>query len=60
MVRMARRHNDANMLALGGRVLAVPYALMLVDLFLTETYEAGRHTARLEQIAEHERSVFCD
>ena len=60
MVRMARRHNDANMLALGGRVLAVPYALMLVDLFLTEAYEAGRHATRLEQIAEHERRVFCD
>ena len=60
MVRMARRHNDANMLALGGRVLAVPYALMLVDLFLPDAYEAGHHAARLEQIAEHERSVFCD
>ena len=60
MVRMARRHNNANMLALGGRVLAIPYALMLVELFLSEHFEAGRHKTRLEQIADHERRIFCD
>lgn len=60
MVRMARRHNNANMLALGGRILAIPYALMLVDLFLEEGYEGGRHQARLDQITSHERRAFCD
>ncbi len=59
MVRMARRHNNANMLALGGRVLAIPYALMLVDLFIEEAYDGGRHQGRLDQIADHERSTFC-
>lgn len=60
MVRMARHHNNANMLALGGRVLAIPYALMLVDLFIEEDYDGGRHQRRLDQIADHERRSFCD
>ena len=60
MVRMARHHNNANMLALGGRVLAIPYALMLVDLFIGEDYDGGRHQHRLDQIADHERRSFCD
>ncbi|HHX30641.1 MAG TPA: ribose 5-phosphate isomerase B [Clostridiaceae bacterium] len=59
MAEMARHHNDANMLALGGRILAIPYALMLVDLFLSEPYDGGRHDARLEQIADRERRTFC-
>ncbi|MFA5585066.1 MAG: ribose 5-phosphate isomerase B [Saccharofermentanales bacterium] len=60
MVEMARRHNDANMLALGGRLLAVPYAKLLVDLFLETPFDGGRHQTRLDQMAEHERSVFRD
>ncbi len=60
MAEMARRHNDANMLALGGRVLAVPYALTLVEIFLEQSYDGGRHQIRLDQIAEHERSIFRD
>lgn len=60
MATMARRHNDANVLALGGRVLAVPYALTLVDLFVEQSYDGGRHQIRLDQIAQHERSSFRD
>lgn len=60
MAEMARRHNDANVLALGGRVLAVPYALTLVEIFLEQSYDGGRHQIRLDQIAEHERSIFRD
>ncbi len=59
MAEMARRHNNANILALGGRVLAIPYALMLVDLFVEVAYDGGRHQNRLDQIADHERSAFC-
>lgn len=55
MTKMARRHNNANMLALGARVLAAPYALTLVDLFLAEPFEGGRHQRRIDQIAEIER-----
>lgn len=50
MARMARRHNDANVLALGGRVLAEPFAIAIVDAFLESEFEEGRHARRIEQI----------
>lgn len=49
--RLARLHNDANLLGLGGRVLGVGLALAIVDLFLATPFEGGRHVRRLEQIA---------
>ena len=53
--RMAREHNNANVLSLGGRILAEHFALTIVDTFLTTEYEGGRHEARLAQIAEIEK-----
>lgn len=53
--RMAREHNNANVLSLGGRILAEHLALTIVDIFLTTEYEGGRHEARLAQIAEIEK-----
>ena len=47
---MIRAHNDANMLALGARVVGEGLALAIVDAFLTTDFEAGRHTARVEMI----------
>lgn len=47
---MARRHNDANVLCLGGRLLAPAYAAHLVACWLGASFEA-RHQARLDQIA---------
>src|SRR5687767_2926425 len=52
--RMARLHNDANVLGLGGRVLGDGLALAIVDLFLTTPFEGGRHETRLAQIARIE------
>ncbi|MDQ3661831.1 MAG: ribose 5-phosphate isomerase B [Actinomycetota bacterium] len=49
--RLARAHNDANVLALGGRVLGVELALAVVDVFLATGFEGGRHARRVEQIA---------
>lgn len=54
MAEMARRHNNANMLALGARVIAAPHAMMLVDIFLTEPFEGGRHQKRIDQIEANE------
>jgi ribose 5-phosphate isomerase B len=54
MARLARRHNNANVLALGGRVLAEPYALAIVDVFLATGFDGGRHERRIQQIAEIE------
>ena len=53
--RMAREHNDANVLSLGGRIVAEHFALTVLDVFLNTKYEGGRHDARLAQIAEIER-----
>ena len=53
--RMAREHNDANVLALGARIVATEMAFHIVDLFLTTPYEGGRHVPRLAQIAAIEK-----
>lgn len=53
--RLARQHNDANVLAFGARVLADAYALRIVDLFLGTEFEGGRHQSRIEQLAAIER-----
>ncbi|MDY0324468.1 MAG: ribose 5-phosphate isomerase B [Candidatus Carbobacillus sp.] len=52
--RMSRAHNDANVLALGGRVVGPQIALEIVKIFLTTPYEGGRHDQRLKKIAERE------
>lgn len=48
--RLARRHNNANLLSLGARVVAAELALDIVDVFLSTEFEGGRHVARLEEI----------
>ena len=48
---MCRRHNDANVLALGGRVLGVELAKRIVDTFLTAPFEGGRHQRRVDLIS---------
>jgi ribose 5-phosphate isomerase B len=53
--KMAREHNDANVLSLGGRIVAEHFALTIVDVFLGTEYEGGRHDARLAQIKDIER-----
>jgi ribose 5-phosphate isomerase B len=48
--RMIRMHNDANMLALGARVVGEGLALEIVDAFLDTTFEGGRHATRVAMI----------
>ncbi|MEW9922188.1 ribose 5-phosphate isomerase B [Marimonas sp. MJW-29] len=48
--RMIRQHNDANMLAMGARVVGEGLALDIVDAFLEATFEGGRHATRVEMI----------
>ena len=52
--RLARRHNDANLLALGARIVAVPLALELLEVFLTTDFDGGRHVPRLVQLSDIE------
>jgi len=44
----ARRHNNANVLCLGARVIGVDLALAIVDAFLQNTFEGGRHQRRID------------
>ena len=55
VARLSRAHNDANVLAIGARVLAPTYAREIVRVWLATGFEGGRHVPRLEQIAEIER-----
>jgi ribose 5-phosphate isomerase B len=55
MARLAREHNDANVLSLGGRVLGSELALSVVDVFLATDFEGGRHARRIGQITDIER-----
>lgn len=48
--KLTRQHNDANMLCMGGRVVGVGLALMMVDLFLETPFEGGRHQRRIDKI----------
>ena len=47
---MCRAHNNANMCALGGRVVGPELAKRMVDLFLTTEFLGGRHAARVDMI----------
>jgi ribose 5-phosphate isomerase B len=57
MAQMAKEHNNANILVLGGRVLSVDLATRMVNLWLDTAYEGGRHQKRLEKIAQVEAAV---
>lgn len=52
---MTRRHNNANMLALGANVVGPGLALKIVDAFLTHDFEGGRHAARVDMLSKIER-----
>jgi ribose 5-phosphate isomerase B len=48
--RMARQHNDANVLCIGARVVGAGTAIDIVDAFLSATFEGGRHATRVAKI----------
>ena len=52
--RLSRAHNDANVLAIGARIVAIGLADEILALWLDTEFEGGRHEARLAQIAEIE------
>jgi ribose 5-phosphate isomerase B len=47
---MSRRHNDANVLAMGGRLIGDALALQLVDTWLDTPFEGGRHQRRVDKM----------
>ena len=48
--RLTRRHNDANVLSLGERMMDLPTALAMTDIFLTTEFAGGRHLKRIRQL----------
>lgn len=55
---MTRRHNDANILCMGGRVIDEPTAVRLADIFLHTGFEGGRHSKRVQMITDIENGNF--
>jgi len=53
--RMSRAHNDANVLAMGARIVAAGLAEEILTLWLSTSFEGGRHQQRLDQISALER-----
>ena len=51
---LSRKHNNANVLCLGARVIGAGVAMQLVDIFLTTEYEGGRHEKRVEMMMQLE------
>jgi ribose 5-phosphate isomerase B len=53
--RLSREHNDANVLAMGGRIVAFGLADEILTLWLATPFAGGRHQRRIDQITEAER-----
>ena len=46
---MTRKHNNANVLAMGAKVIDIKTAYEIVDIFLNTSFEGGRHTRRINK-----------
>jgi ribose 5-phosphate isomerase B len=55
---LSRRHNDANVLSMGGRIVGFGLADEVVAVWLATPFEGGRHQRRLDQIAAIERNAL--
>ena len=54
--RLSRQHNDANVLSMGGRIVAFGLADEILTLWLNTPFEGGRHQRRLDQIRDAENA----
>jgi ribose 5-phosphate isomerase B len=54
--RLSREHNDANVLAIGGRIVAFGLADEILELWLSTPFAGGRHQRRIDQISEADAS----
>lgn len=52
MARVARLHNDANVLALGARIIGLQVAIDCVETFIATKFEGGRHATRVQSLGE--------
>lgn len=51
VARLIRQHNDANIIGIPARFVALDYAIQMVDLFINTPFEGGRHQTRVNKIA---------
>lgn len=51
--KLARQHNNANMISLGERMMTKEQALNIVDIWMATSFEGGRHIPRIEKIDEN-------
>ena len=51
---LAKQHNNANVIALGGRMVSEELALEIVDRWLDESFEGGRHLRRIQKLHDYE------
>jgi ribose 5-phosphate isomerase B len=54
LAEMSRKHNDANVICLGGRITSLESAKTMVDVFLSTDFEGGRHEKRVKEIKDIE------
>ena len=55
--KMSREHNDANVLALGARVVGIELAKMIIEVWLDAEFEGGRHQRRVRKIMDYEEQA---
>ena len=56
--RLSRLHNDANLLTLGGRIIAFEFACEIVTLWLETPFSRGKHSRRIKQIKKIEKDLY--
>ncbi len=60
MAEMTRRHNNSNIICMGGRIINEETAVKLTDIFLNTEFEGDRHTKRVDMITAIENGTFSD
>ena len=58
--RLSREHNDANVLSMGGRIVAFGLADEILELWLNTSFAGGRHQRRIDQISNAERAAHLE
>ena len=58
MAEMTRRHNNSNIICMGGRIIDEATAVKLADIFLNTEFEGDRHTKRVDMITSIEEGTF--
>jgi ribose 5-phosphate isomerase B len=58
LARLSRAHNDANVISIGARTVSIELALKMLEIWLTTPFDGGRHTRRVQKIAEIDKCAL--